>query len=82
MRAWRNVSEGIVCEVATGCRDEDAARSILSKLERRAELVKSEVLSKSESAMADHQTTPIADHFAAYLNHVQARGRPPIMLPT
>ena len=65
--------EGIVCEVATGCRDEDAARSILSKLERRAELVKSEVLSKGESAMADHQTTPIADHFATYLNHLRAK---------
>jgi integrase len=65
---------GLVCEVSTGCRDEDAARSVLGKLERRAELVKSEVLSKGESAMADHQATSIADHFAAYLNHVQAKG--------
>ena len=65
---------GYVCEVSTGCRDEDAARSVLGKLERRAELVKSEVLSKGESAMADHQATSIADHFAAYLNHVQAKG--------
>ena len=65
---------GLVCKVSTGCRDEDAARSVLGKLERRAELVKSEVLSKGESAMADHQTTPVADHFAAYLNHVQAKG--------
>ena len=65
---------GLVCKVSTGCRDEDAARSILSKLERRAELVKSEVLSKGESAMADHQATPVANHFAAYLNHVQAKG--------
>ena len=31
---------GIVREVATSCRDESAARSILGKLERRAELVK------------------------------------------
>ena len=31
---------GLICEVSTGCRDQDAARSILSKLERRAELVK------------------------------------------
>ena len=65
---------GYVCEVSTGCRDEDAARSVLGKLERRAELVKSEVLSKGESAMADHQATPVADHFAAYLNHVRAKG--------
>ncbi len=66
--------EGIVCEVSTGCRDEDAARSILSKLERRAELVRSEVISPAEAATADHQRTPIADHFAAYLNHVRAKG--------
>ena len=38
--------EWIVCEVSTGCRDEDAARSVLGKLERRAELVKSEVISR------------------------------------
>ena len=37
---------GIVREVATGCRDESAARSILGKLERRAELVKGEVLDR------------------------------------
>ena len=65
---------GLVCEVSTGCRDEDAARSVLSKLERRAELVKSEVISPAEAATADHQRTPIAEHFAAYLNHVQAKG--------
>jgi hypothetical protein len=34
--------EGIVREVATGCRDEQAARSVLARLERRAELVKSD----------------------------------------
>ena len=55
---------GYVCEVSTGCRDEDAARSVLSKLERRAELVKAEVISTGEAATADHQTTPVADHFA------------------
>ena len=65
---------GLVCEISTGCRDEDAARSILSKLERRAELVKSEVISTVEAATADHQRTPIAEHFAAYLNHVRAKG--------
>ena len=33
---------GYVCEVSTGCRDLDAARSVLGKLERRAELVPTE----------------------------------------
>lgn len=45
---------GLVCKDSTGCRDEGAARSVLSKLERRAELAKAEVLSKGETAMADH----------------------------
>ena len=44
---------GIVKEVATGCRDEQAARSVLSKLERRAELVKGEVLTAAEDAIGD-----------------------------
>ncbi len=65
---------GYVCEVSTGCRDEDAARSVLGKLERRAELVKSEVISSAEAATADHQTTPVADHFAVYLDHLRAKG--------
>jgi len=66
--------QGIVCKVSTGCRDEDAARSILSKLERRAELVKANVITSSEDAIADHQTTPLADHFQAYLAHVKTNG--------
>ena len=64
---------GLVCKVSTGCRDEDATRSVLSNLERRSELVKSEVLSKGEATMADHQATSIAGHFAVYLNHLRAR---------
>ena len=65
---------GYVCEVSTGCRDEDAARSVLGKLERRAELVKSEVISSAEAATADHQTTPVAEHFSAYLIHQRSSG--------
>jgi integrase len=65
---------GIVREAATGCRDESAARSILGKLERRAELVKGEVLTASEDAVIDHQTTPLAEHIAAYLDHQRAAG--------
>lgn len=64
---------GIVRKVSTGCRDESAARSILAKLERRAELVKGEVLTAAEDAVIDHQATSLADHIAAYLDH-QRRG--------
>ncbi len=65
---------GIVREVATGCRDESAARSVLGDLERRAELVKAKVLTVSEDAIADHQETPLAGHVADYFAHQAARG--------
>ncbi len=64
---------GIVRKVATGCRDESAARSILGKLERRAELVKGEVLTVSEAAVIDHQTRSLADHIADYADHQKAK---------
>jgi integrase len=65
---------GIIRETATGCRDEAAARSILSKLERRAELVRGEVLSAAEDAVIDYQSIPLAEHFSAYLDHKTAKG--------
>ncbi len=71
-------SSGIVKEVATGCRDESAARSILGKLERRAELVKGEVLTAAEDAVVDHQGTPLDDHIAAYLLKLEAEGATPM----
>ena len=65
---------GIVRKVSTGCRDESAARSILGKLERRAEMVKGEVLSAVEDAVIDHQSTPLANHIAAFIDHQKAKG--------
>jgi len=65
---------GVVQEVATGCRDESAARSILTDLERRAARVKGKILTTAEDRMIDHQETPLADHLEAYLVHLQAKG--------
>ena len=59
---------GIVCEVSTGCRDEGAARSVLGELERRAELVKSRVLTPEQDAVGDQQDVPFLEHVAAFLN--------------
>ncbi len=73
MAKYRDGS-GIVREVATGCRDESAARSILGKLERRAVLVKGEVLTAAEDAIIDHQGTPLADHIDAFIDHQKAKG--------
>ena len=73
---------GIVRKVSTGCRDESAARSILGKLERRAELVKGEVLTAAEDAIVDHHGTPLADHIDAYLDHQRAKGLHPVRVKT
>jgi len=62
-----------VQEVATGCRDEVAARSILTQLERQSELVKSNVISAGEDAIAGHQATILTDHIAAYITHQRAK---------
>ena len=56
---------GVVQIVATGCRDEQAARRVLGDLERRAELVRAGVISTAEAAVSDHQGTPLAGHFDA-----------------
>jgi hypothetical protein len=65
---------GHVREVATGCRDEADARSVLTELERRAERVRSNLITAAEDAVVDHLATPIAEHFAEYLTHLKAKG--------
>ena len=59
---------GLIREVSTGCRDETAARSVLGEFERRAELVKSRVLSAEQDAVADQQSVPFAEHVVAFVN--------------
>src|SRR5262249_32877377 len=65
---------GVVQTVATGCRDETAARQVLADLERRAELIRSGVMSAAEAAVGDHQATPLAEHFVAFDQHHRAKG--------
>lgn len=48
---------GVVREVATGCRDETAARAVLADLEKRAELVKAGVITGEQDSIAHHQST-------------------------
>lgn len=68
---------GNVIEVPTGCRDEVAARSVLTQLERKAELVRAGVMTASEVDAADHATVPLKRHFDAYERHLQAKGSDP-----
>jgi integrase len=65
---------GVVQVVSTGCRDETAARQVLADLERRAELVRSNVISAAEAAIGDHQEAPLAQHLDAFDEHHRAKG--------
>src|SRR5262249_5910561 len=62
---------GVVRLVPTGCRDETAARNVLADLERKAELVRSGVMSRAEAAVGEHRAVPLRDHFAAFDKHLQ-----------
>jgi integrase len=68
---------GVVREEATGCRDETAARQVLAELERKAELVRSGVMTAAEAAVGEHQAMPYEQHLAAYLAHLEAKGACP-----
>ena len=46
-------AQGLVKTVSTGCRDEGAARSVLSDLERRVELIRAGVMTRDEETVAD-----------------------------
>src|SRR5487761_1102364 len=65
---------GIVTELASGCRDADAARAVLAGLERRAVLVKAGVVTAAENSVAAHQGAPLADHFDAYGDYLLTQG--------
>ncbi len=61
--------EGIIREVATGCRDEQAARAVLAALEKRAENVRSGITTAATDAIIDHQALPLSVHLEAYKDH-------------
>jgi integrase len=65
---------GVVQVAPTGCRDETAARQVLADLERRAELVRSGVMSGAEAAIGRHHAAPITEHINAYITYLEAAG--------
>lgn len=56
--------QGDLCEVSTGCRDKQAAMTVLHNLENQVEKVKSGIISP-EDRIAKHQATPLAEHIQA-----------------
>jgi len=73
MARYRN-GNGHVVEVPTGCKDEVAARAILAKLERRAELVRSGLLTEAEDHATDYVGLPFSKHLDTYEKHLRAKG--------
>ena len=66
--------QGIVREVATGCRTEQGAKTVLADLEKRAELVRSKVITPEQDAIARHHTATLTTQFADYEAHLRAKG--------
>jgi integrase len=69
--------DGMVIEVSTGCRDKTAAQNVLADLERKAERVRSGLLTPAEARTAAHLATPIGEHVAEYATHLEAVGTSP-----
>ena len=67
-------ADGVVREVATGCRDADAAKAKLADLMRTAERIRTKVISRTDAEVANWQSVPLADHIADYLADLRARG--------
>ena len=66
--------DGLVREVSTGCKDETAARRVLAEWERKAELVRSGVMTGAEDKVSRHRGTALTDHFNAFDEHLTAKG--------
>ncbi len=69
---YRN-GAGHVVNVATRCRSKDAALSMLTELQDRADKVRSGGWTVAEDAVLDHKDTPIADHIDAYLAYLRTK---------
>ncbi len=76
MARYRDGS-GEIVEVATGCKDEVAARAVLTQLERRAELIRAGVITVAEGDAADYAGVPLSRHLDAYELHLHAKGGDP-----
>src|SRR4051812_17978489 len=53
--------------------DKVAARQMLAALERKAELIRSKVLTLAEAAVSEHQDKSLEEHFNAYLTSLEAK---------
>ena len=66
--------QGVVREVATGCRTRDGALSVERDLVARSEKVKAGILTPEEDRIGDHQVTLLSNHIDAYIDHQNTKG--------
>ena len=66
--------DGIIRETSTGCRDKQAAAAKLRELTTRAELIRANVMTSDQADVADHASTPIADHVADFIEYHTMKG--------
>jgi len=66
-------ARGDVVEVSTNCKDAVAARAVLAKLERQAELIRAGVLSDEEVTVAEHASQPLSKNLDDYERHLRAK---------
>jgi hypothetical protein len=69
---------GLWVETTTGCRDLGAAQQVLADLERRAERVRSGLLTSAEDRIAEHLASPLGEQFDAYLASLESAGVVPL----
>src|SRR6056297_256694 len=69
--------ENLVQEVATRCRDKQAAMAVLNDLMKRAEQVRAKVLSPAQDRISDHARASIEEHIEAFLEYQRQKGTHP-----
>ena len=67
-------ADGRTQTISTKCKDKSAARSVLARLEREHELVRSGVVTASEARVARRSSEPLAVHVADYLEALRRKG--------
>lgn len=67
-------ADGRVLDVATGCRDKDAAQAKLAELIRQEELLKGGILTTAEMRASRASGEDIFAHLATYLVHLKSKG--------
>jgi hypothetical protein len=60
-----------------GCQSKSAAENVLAELKRKAERVRSGLLTPAEAQTAERLATPIGEHVHEYVTHLEAVGTSP-----